>query len=62
MEKYLFFILMTALFVTTSMSCDQVVRTGEDTTGLIAINLIVDIRSAHTYVSNDQWETADVPF
>jgi len=59
MEKYLSFILMTALFAAASISCDQAVQTGEDTTGLITVNLSAGIKPASTYVANDQWETTD---
>jgi len=50
---------MAALFVAASVSCDQEVQTGEDPTGLIAVNLNAGIKPASTYVANDQWETAD---
>ena len=51
--------LLAALFAAAFISCDHAVQTGEDMTGLIAVNLKVGSRPAHTYVSNDQWETAD---
>ena len=58
-RHFFYFILTTAFFTVSFMSCNTLVGTDEESAEQIAVNLNANINQLSTYVANNQWESGD---